>query len=189
MPEVLECQRAGRHMADESERSMCTILFVCTGNTCRSPLAEALCKKLLADALGCPPVEVAARGFQVVSAGLAALPGGPASLEAVSVAKEFGLDLGGHLSQPLTEGLIQQADYIVGMTRHHLRFLEAVPIREGLVPRLLAADASDISDPLGGALADYRACAEQIYQGLKEFLLQLQQNGKLPNPSGGADGR
>src|SRR5206468_8355544 len=65
-----------------------TIVFICTGNTCRSPLAAALCKKLLADRLGCTVEELPARGFLVLSAGLAAMMGMEASADAALVARE-----------------------------------------------------------------------------------------------------
>ena len=58
------------------EQSSCLIVFICTGNTCRSPLAEALCKKRLSDRLGCGVEELPGHGFSVVSAGLAASMGG-----------------------------------------------------------------------------------------------------------------
>ena len=67
------------------QQSACLVVFVCTGNTCRSPLAEALCKKRLADALGCAMADLPGRGFFVCSAGLAAMMGGPAAAEAVDV--------------------------------------------------------------------------------------------------------
>ena len=79
-----------------------TIVFVCTGNTCRSPLAEALFKKKLADRLGCPVEELSRRGFLVISAGLAAMMGAAAADEAVEAAQDYGADLSGHLSRPLT---------------------------------------------------------------------------------------
>ena len=69
---------------------------MCTGNTCRSPLAEALAKKVLADRLGCTADELPGRGFWVLSAGVSAYGGGPASEESVTVAAEFGADLSGH---------------------------------------------------------------------------------------------
>src|SRR5205085_412340 len=86
-------------------QSACLVVFLCTGNTCRSPLAEALCKRRLADRLGCPPEELSARGVHVLSAGLAAMLGGSAAPEAVTVARSFGADLANHRSRPLTADL------------------------------------------------------------------------------------
>src|SRR5271156_1870643 len=81
---------------EPARRTVCTIVFVCTGNTCRSPMAEALFKKLLAERLGCTVEELPARGFSVLSAGLAAMMGGEAAEEAIEVVREYGADLTHH---------------------------------------------------------------------------------------------
>jgi protein-tyrosine phosphatase len=113
--------REGPVSAEElGQQTACLTVFVCTGNTCRSPLAEALFKKKLADRLGCPVDDLPRRGFLVISAGLAAMMGGAAAEEAVETARDYGADLGGHVSRPLTPELAAQADYLVAMTRGHL---------------------------------------------------------------------
>ena len=99
------------------QQAACLVVFVCTGNTCRSPLAEALCKARLAERLGCTAADLPGRGFHVYSAGLAAMTGGPAAEEAVDVARAYGADLTTHASRPLTADLAAQADYLVAMTR------------------------------------------------------------------------
>jgi protein-tyrosine phosphatase len=167
--------------ADLHQRSRCRIVFVCTGNTCRSPMAEALCKKLLADRLGCTPAELPARGFEICSAGLAAVPGNAASPEAVQVAEHLGADLSRHASQPVTGELVYEADHVLTMTRSHLQVLETIQAAGGPAPRLLSAEGMDISDPIGGDLYEYRACADQIHQALQAFLPTLTSNGDLPN--------
>jgi protein-tyrosine phosphatase len=151
----------------------CRILFICTGNTCRSPLAEALCKKLLAKRLGCPPEELPGRGFFVHSAGIAAMMGGGAAAEAVQTAQELGADLSGHRSQPLTADLLAQADHVLAMTRGHLRALTGRPGPGGPVPRLLAADGGDIPDPIGGPPEVYQECAGRILRHLEVLLPEL----------------
>src|SRR5437870_3579606 len=78
------------------------VVFLCTGNTCRSPLAEVLCKKRLAESLGCTPEELPTRGFLVCSAGLSAFPGDSAANFSQNIAREYGMDLSGHFSQPLS---------------------------------------------------------------------------------------
>ena len=93
------------------------VLFVCTGNTCRSPMAELLCRDMLAKRLKCKIDELEDHGVLVMSAGIAAMLGGRASSEAVQVMAEMGLDLGGHETQPLTEPLVRHADVIYTMTR------------------------------------------------------------------------
>ncbi|MCI0461300.1 MAG: Sua5/YciO/YrdC/YwlC family protein [Gemmataceae bacterium] len=162
----------------------CTIVFVCTGNTCRSPLAEALCKKMLAQRLGCGVDELPQRGYRVLSAGLSAMAGDVAATEAVEVARELGTDLSGHVSQRLTHDLLAQADYLLPMTRSHLRALVPYCAADGAQPRLLASDESDIPDPIGGDREVYRACALQIAGYLEEFLGKLVGN-KVSRPNTG----
>jgi protein-tyrosine phosphatase len=152
----------------------CLILFVCTGNTCRSPLAEALCKKLLAERVNCPVADLPQRGFIVQSAGLSAMMGGRAAEEAVLVAEQFGADLGSHCSQPLTADRLAQADFVLAMTRSHLQALEQQFPRLGPRPRLLDAEGYDIADPIGGSQPVYQECAQQILRQLERFLTEVQ---------------
>src|SRR5205085_3304261 len=87
-------------------------LFICTGNTCRSPMAEALFRKMLAEKLQCTEDDLVDRGYVVASAGLAAAPGAPPSPEAVQILRTRGVDLQSHESQPVTARLLHQADAI-----------------------------------------------------------------------------
>ncbi|HPP54288.1 MAG TPA: protein tyrosine phosphatase, partial [Thermoguttaceae bacterium] len=79
------------------------LLFVCTGNTCRSPMAEALARKMISDRLGCPPDQIEEAGVLVMSAGIAAVLGAPASPEAVEVIGAYGIDLKDRQTQPVSE--------------------------------------------------------------------------------------
>jgi protein-tyrosine phosphatase len=156
--------REGPMSAEEvGEQTACLTVFVCTGNTCRSPLAEALFKKKLADRLGCPVEELPRRGFQVISAGLAAMMGGAAADEAIEAAKAYGADLSGHVSRPVTADLAAQADYLVAMTRSHLLSLAGGFPGVGTQLRLLSPSGEDVSDPIGGEQQVYRECAEHIW--------------------------
>jgi protein-tyrosine phosphatase len=154
-------------------QASCLVVFVCTGNTCRSPMAEALFKKRLADRLGCGVDELPARGFCVLSAGMAAMMGEAAASEAVEVARAFGADLAGHRSQPMTAELAAQADYLLAMTRSHVRALEEHFPRLGAVPRLLNPAGDDVADPVGCDHPVYAACGQQIWQHLAALVEEL----------------
>ncbi len=151
----------------------CVVLFVCTGNTCRSPLAEGLCRKLLADRLACRPEELPEKGFIVQSAGLSAMMGGRAADEAVAVARQYGADLSSHVSQPLTAECLAHADFVLTMTRSHLLALQLQFPSLGPLPRLLAPDGYDIADPIGCSETVYLECAQQILGHLQPFLQEL----------------
>lgn len=148
-------------------------LFVCTGNTCRSPMAEGLFRKLLADRLKCSEDDLVDRGYMVASAGVAAGPGSPPSPEAVEILADRGADLRGHESQPVTAQLLSQADQIFTMTRSHRDLLVREFPETAPRVRLLARDGSDIIDPIGAGMEEYRRCADQIEKYLQELVAEL----------------
>ena len=147
-----------------------SILFVCTGNTCRSPLAEALCKRMLADRLGCSPAELPSRGYVVRSAGVAALPGDVASGLAAVVGQEFGADLSEHRSRPLNSELLAEATDVVAMTRSHALAVTMRYPGAGPTPTLFCGDDPDLDDPIGGELEVYRNCARTIERHLDRLI-------------------
>jgi tRNA threonylcarbamoyl adenosine modification protein (Sua5/YciO/YrdC/YwlC family) len=149
------------------------ILLVCTGNTCRSPMAEVLLKKQIADRLGCSIDEIDQHGVVVASAGVAAMAGGRPSSEAVQVMNERGLDLSQHFSQPFSDQLARQADLILTMTQgHRLAILSQWP---DLASRtfVVRRDQGDISDPIGGPHSIYEKCANQINEQLSPWVQEL----------------
>ena len=151
--------------------SACRIfLFVCTGNTCRSPLAEGLFRNLIAKRLQCAESELTKHGILIQSAGLAAAAGSPASNESVVILSKRGVDISTHASQPLTEGLLEMSDHIFTMTRSH--FDAIVRYRPDLAEKVgvLRPDGSDVVDPIGGGTAEYQRCEREIEESLMAII-------------------
>src|SRR3989442_7063117 len=151
---------------------MKTILFVCTGNVSRSPLAEGLFRRA-----------VKGRGdFRVLSAGVGAIEGQPPSAHAVQALRELGIDISQQRSRMLTAELVNQADYIFGMTHGHVdavNLLYPQAVEKTFLLRefddTLDVFEKDISDPIGGSLEVYLECRDQIEQGLASMLKFIDQ--------------
>ncbi len=146
------------------------VLFVCTGNTCRSPMAERIFQKLLSDKLGCKPEQLPDRDVQVISAGMAAFPGGKPSREAVDILARRGIDLASHCSQPLTERLTRFADLILTMTQSHLQSVLNQWPEAATRSFLVRSDCEDIGDPIGQPIAAYQRCADEITTALNPWV-------------------
>src|SRR4051812_17195412 len=167
---------------------MKTILFVCTGNVCRSPMAEGILRYALQD-----------RGdYRVMSAGLGAMEGQPPSPYAVQAVRELGIDISGQRSRMLTPELVEQADYIFGMTHSHIDTVmllyphaaeKTFLLRE--FDETLDIFEKDISDPIGGSYEVYLNCRDQIEQGIASLLRFIDQGdtaaGKSAMVAIGAD--
>jgi glycine hydroxymethyltransferase len=160
---------------------MKTILFVCTGNICRSPMAEGLFRHA-----------VKGRGdYQVFSAGVGAVEGLPPSENAVLALRQLGIDITKQRSRMLSSELVQKADFIFGMTHSHvdailLLYPQAAEktflLRE--FDETLDRFENDIPDPIGGPLSTYMECRDQIEQGIASMLKFIEQTaGHSPSPT------
>ena len=146
---------------------MKTILFVCTGNVCRSPMAEGLFRH----------VTRGRNDFRAISAGVGAIEGLPPSEHAVRAMKELGIDIAHQRSRMLTGKLVQEADFIFGMSHSHvdaitLLYPQAAEktflLRE--FDETLGSYENDISDPIGQSYEVYCSCRDQIEQGMVSML-------------------
>jgi RpiB/LacA/LacB family sugar-phosphate isomerase len=151
---------------------MKTILFVCTGNICRSPMAEGLFRHALHGRAD----------FRVRSAGVGAADGLPPSEHATRALKEIGIDISQQRSQMLSSDLVNEADYIFGMTHSHvdaitLLFPQAAEktflLRE--FDETLENYEKDISDPIGQSYQVYVNCRDQIEQGIASMMNFIEQ--------------
>jgi len=143
------------------------ILFVCTGNTCRSPLAEAMARKLTGEAMGVAEELVLARGIRFASAGTATVPGMAASEGSREAGAEIGLDLSAHISQPIDPNLWQRALSIYCLSDSHRRALLAEAPEAADKIQLLRPDGLDIADPFGGDLKVYQRARDEMLAAVK----------------------
>ena len=154
------------------------LLFVCSGNVCRSPMAEGLMREWLGPD----------SGWRVASAGVSALEDCPATPQAVEVLRPRGLDLSAHRSQQLTRELVDAADAIVVMTAaHRATIRQCFPEAAGRLFLLKSFDSTardgDVLDPIGLSLETYRSVCEEINAALPDLVLFLREYRAKPGRS------
>jgi len=150
------------------------VIVVCTANICRSPMGE----KLLRHALAAEPEPL--RSLKVVSAGIAAARGQPATDNSVAALKKVGIDLSGHASQPLTQELLDRALAVFCMTESHRSMIELhfdrVPKNLHLFREFIGRDGNaEIPDPFGGNYREYEACRDSMVEAIPSLVQHLRQ--------------
>ena len=147
------------------------IMFVCTGNTCRSPMAEGALKHLLN--------KKSVDNFEIISSGTMQGVGFPATLYAIEAAKTWEVDISGHLSQPLTPDLIEKSDLIIAMTPNHVK--EILRMRKDAASKTYllrsfpdnASDGDGVADPIGMSLEEYNKTFLELGELLGEHLDEI----------------
>lgn len=158
--------------ADLEVLSQVRFLFVCTGNTCRSPMAEGIFRKYLAEKLQCKVEHLDKMGYKVTSAGTIGSVGFPASAEAVAVCAAKGINIGDHRNKGLSKSLIKESDFIFVMERVHRDIIIALE-PEAANRCLLLAGNKDVPDPIGHPQKLYSNCAKLIEKAIKERISEL----------------
>jgi protein-tyrosine phosphatase len=154
------------------QKSTVQFLFVCTGNTCRSPMAEGLFKKYWVEKIGCNVDQLEQMGYKVLSAATLSMAGVPVSGESVVACKKRSVDISGYHSQTISEKLIEESDLIFTMGRSHRDMVLSICPDAAEKCFLLAAD-KDVPDPIGQSQIVYDKCADMIENYIKNIVSEL----------------
>jgi protein-tyrosine phosphatase len=158
--------------------SQMDILFVCTGNTCRSPMAAALMKRKILEKFG-ETYRGHAVPIRTHSAGVSAFGGDPASHGARQAMRGFGLRLDEHQSAQLNASMVDQADLILVMGQRHRNVIVSQWPEAASKVHLLASDGGEISDPFGGPSEVYQRCAEQLERHTNAWIQRIDKSSLI----------
>ena len=168
----LEILRASVYSQAELEAmSEVEFLLVCTGNTCRSPMAEGIFRKYLAEKLQCTVDHLDRIGYKVYSAGVIDVSGIPASPEAIAACAAKGVDIKAHKSRVLSQQLIDGSDFIFVMTEMHRE--RVIGLSPEVADKCVLLAEKEIPDPIGQPQQVYNACAEQIEKAVRRRINEL----------------
>jgi protein-tyrosine phosphatase len=169
----LEILRPGVYrQAEVKMMSAVQFLFVCTGNSCRSPMAEGMFRKYLAEKLQCKVDQLDKMGYKVVSAGVMGLSGMPASPEAIAACASKGINIKAHKSRALSRQLVDESDFIYAMGQTHCERIAAFGPEAARKCVLLAVN-QEIADPIGQSQQFYNSCADLIKAAVEKRISEL----------------
>ena len=177
----------------EKDKKKFNILFICTGNSCRSPMAEGILKKMLKENKSQDP-EFGLDNLEVSSAGISTLNGAPPSLFAMEVSKTRNVDLTQHRSRQLNKQILKRSDLILAMSDEHLEYIRKMdkkalektyllktfpPSRHGIRENHFASNEDKgegvlyIKDPIGGSRDDYEQCFLEMEKEIRRVFPEL----------------
>jgi tRNA threonylcarbamoyl adenosine modification protein (Sua5/YciO/YrdC/YwlC family) len=169
----LEVLRPGVYSQTELEElSEVKLLFACTGNTCRSPMAVGIFRKYLAEKLQCGIDQLEKIGYKISSAGVMNVSDYPASDEAIAACATKGIDIKAHKSRKLSQELIEESDFIFVMERMHQKNIIAFS-PEAANKCVLLAENEEIADPIGQSQEFFNNCAELIEKAVRKRISEL----------------
>jgi len=168
----IEILRVGAYSEEElGNLSKVNVLFVCTGNTCRSPMAEGMFRQYCAEKMGCKVDQLDKKGYKIQSAGTMGLSGMPASAESVSACAGKGIDIKAHRSSALSQQLIGESDVIYTMSRSHRDRI--ITLEPGAADKCMLLADEEVPDPIGQSQEVYDKCAATIEKAVRKRIGEI----------------